>query len=74
MSYFRYEVTAGEFVLHGGGDWRITFNGVQIGGTCRTPADAIAMITRSRNGEIVGPHLADVTDPAQNLAEWQSGQ
>jgi hypothetical protein len=73
MSYFRYLVTSGEFVIRGPDHWRITFNGVQIGGACRTPEEAIAMIARSRHGEIVGPHLTDVPDPAEDLAAWQSG-
>jgi hypothetical protein len=72
MAYFRYVVNDGEFVLRGTDVWQITFNGVQIGGASREPQEALAMIARRRKGEIVGPHLDGVADPAEDLAAWQT--
>lgn len=72
MAYFRYEVRGGEFVIDGERDWRISFNGIRIGGVYACANDAIAAIGVARLRKVPGPDLRGVPDPPRDLTEWQT--
>jgi hypothetical protein len=70
--YYRHKVEGGEFVLRCEGAWRVTFNGVQIGGIYPTPQDAVHAVTRRRQGLIPGPDLTGVSHPPADLSSWET--
>jgi len=73
MAYYRYVLEGGEFVIEGARAYRITFNGVQIGGAYNSPQEAIGAIDARRSGRIAGPQLSGVADPSGNLDAWCQG-
>lgn len=73
MSYFRFEVPGGEFVLRGEPSWHITFNGIQIGGLYPLPEDAVIAVDRRRNALVPGPDLTGVPNPPLDISAWTPG-
>ncbi len=70
MDYYRHAVPGGEFVIEGDRHWRITFNGVQIGGLYPQVHDAIAAIHRRRERAVVGPDLTGIPNPPADPKLW----
>ncbi len=73
MGYYRHEVPGGEFVIEGDRHWRITFNGVQIGGLYPRVDEAIAAVDRRRARRVAGPDLTGVPNPPPELTLWRQG-
>ena len=72
MSYYRFPVPGGEFVIQGGHSWQITFNGIQIGGHFDAPEDALRAVERRRAALVPGPDLSGVPTPPTDLRSWST--